>query len=78
MIPLIKIRSNPPEIIVLTNYSLSVYRRRCKELGVAQFYDKTSELHKVVAFIKDRVFDLLRPEAFGDPLADGNAQMGLG
>ena len=37
--------------IVLTNYASDDVRRECHELGVEQVFDKTNQLHKLLAWV---------------------------
>lgn len=42
----------PPMVIVLTDYPLASYRRRCTELGAEHFLDKAFEIPKLVDAIR--------------------------
>lgn len=44
-----------PDVIVLTNYPFSSYRRRCLALGASAFFDKTTELHKFTDLLRSRM-----------------------
>ena len=43
----IRSQRNPPEIVMLTNYSSEQYRKRCLESGAAFFIDKSIEFESV-------------------------------
>ncbi len=45
----------PPERIVLTNYATEQIRIRCKALGAAAVFDKSTEIDKLVAWLASRV-----------------------
>lgn len=42
----IKKNINNPVIIMLTNYSYPIYRKKCKDLGADFFFDKSTEMDK--------------------------------
>ena len=44
-------------IAVFTNYAFPQYRKRCLELGADYFFDKSSELTRVVALAGDMAAD---------------------
>lgn len=46
---------HPPERIVLTNYATEQIRSRCKALGVAEVFDKSTEIEKLVDWLASRV-----------------------
>ncbi|VVE68341.1 chemotaxis protein CheY [Pandoraea anapnoica] len=39
--------------IVLTNYALATYRKRCQQLGVRHFFDKSLEFDEVIRVLDD-------------------------
>lgn len=39
-------------VIILTNYPLSQYRKKCMELGADYFFDKATEFEKVLEVVK--------------------------
>ncbi|MFK0378960.1 response regulator [Pandoraea sp. NPDC090278] len=39
--------------IVLTNYALATYRKRCQQLGVQYFFDKSLEFDEVIRVLDD-------------------------
>ncbi|MCE4063169.1 response regulator [Pandoraea sputorum] len=39
--------------IVLTNYALATYRKRCQQLGVQHFFDKSLEFDEVIRVLDD-------------------------
>lgn len=45
--------ANPPRFIVLTNYPTAENRERCLELGASFFFDKSSDIEKVIEVLKD-------------------------
>ena len=47
--------AHPPERIVLTNYATSAVRERCKALGAAEVFDKSTEIEKLVDWLASRV-----------------------
>lgn len=47
--------SSKPEIVVFTNYPYPQYRNKCLSLGVNHFFDKATELEKVINTLKDFV-----------------------
>jgi len=49
----IKKATNPPLVIVLTNYPYSQYRRKCIEAGADFFFDKSTEFDKVTEVLKE-------------------------
>lgn len=50
----IKKRNRSILTIVLTNYTSTEYKFRCKNLGVKYFYDKSSEFMKVCEVIREK------------------------
>ena len=44
-----------PIVIVLTNYSQWQYRKRCYQLGVQFFFDKSGEFERVADVVRDLV-----------------------
>lgn len=44
----IKLRERVPIVIILTNYSYPQYRKRCLELGADYFFDKSTELDRMI------------------------------
>ncbi len=46
-----------PMVIVLTNYSYSQYRKRCLQIGARFFFDKSTEIEKVVQVLRDVICD---------------------
>lgn len=48
----IKNNGSTPTIIVLTNYPYPQYRRKCAELGVPFFFDKSIEFEKVTEVLE--------------------------
>jgi DNA-binding NarL/FixJ family response regulator len=36
-----------PRVIMLTNYPLAQYRKKCLEAGASFFFDKSTEFHKI-------------------------------
>ena len=51
----IKARKNSPEVVMLTNYPFSTYRKRCAERGADHFLDKTTELHKLLEVVRSAI-----------------------
>ncbi|MDB5744438.1 MAG: response regulator [Polaromonas sp.] len=47
-------RTASQKIVVLTNYATPEIRRRCKELGVDEVFDKSHEIEALVTYCKDR------------------------
>lgn len=45
----------PPERVVLTNYATDAMRARCKELGAAEVFDKSTEIDDLVGWLAFRV-----------------------
>lgn len=45
----------PPERIVLTNYATEQMRERCKALGAAEVFDKSTELEDLVGWLATRL-----------------------
>lgn len=45
----------PPERIVLTNYATNAVRERCRKLGAAEVFDKSTEIDKLVEWLSTRV-----------------------
>ena len=45
----------PPERVVLTNYATQAMRERCKELGAAEVFDKSTEIEQLVDWLATRV-----------------------
>ena len=39
--------------VVLTNYALATYRKRCQQLGVQYFFDKSLEFDRVIEVLDD-------------------------
>ncbi|AKM31404.1 hypothetical protein AB870_16710 [Pandoraea faecigallinarum] len=39
--------------IVLTNYALATYRKRCQQLGVQHFFDKSLEFDRVIEVLDE-------------------------
>jgi two-component system, response regulator YesN len=48
MLKAIKSTSNPPAVIMLSNYSEPIYRARCARLGADAFLDKSNEFDKLL------------------------------
>lgn len=44
-------------VIVLTNYSDSQYRKKCRQLGARFFFDKSAEFEKVAPALQDLICD---------------------
>ena len=51
-----KIKAEDPEItiIMFTNYPYLAYKKRCVELGAGHFFDKSTELEKLIDLISSR------------------------
>ncbi len=47
----------PPERVVLTNYATDAMRERCKQLGAAEVFDKSTEIEQLVDWLAARVRD---------------------
>ena len=49
------IKNDPerPTIIILTNYPYAAYRKRCMELGVSHFFDKTTEFTELETVVRE-------------------------
>ncbi len=45
----------PPERVVLTNYATGAMRQRCKQLGAAAVFDKSTEIEQLVDWLAMRV-----------------------
>ncbi len=52
ILPLIKILSRPPKVMVLTNYATSRHREVCAKLGADYFFDKSREFEKALEVIE--------------------------
>ena len=48
-----KIKAEDPEItiVMFTNYPYLAYKKRCMELGAGHFFDKSTELEKLIDLI---------------------------
>ena len=46
---------HPPERVVLTNYATAEVRQRCKALGAAEVFDKSTEIENLVDWLASRV-----------------------
>lgn len=44
-----------PKAVVFSNYAVSSMSRRCRELGVAEVFDKSFQLPELLAFIQNEV-----------------------
>ena len=60
-----------PVTIVLTNFSHSQYRKKCKQLGARYFFDKSTEFTKVGEVLRE----LLHTQSFST--REGTAATGL-
>ena len=47
--------SNPPVVIVLTNYRFETYQKRCMELGADYFVDKSTQFDQVKRILEQMV-----------------------
>jgi len=47
-----KVNKCSPVIIMLTNYTLAQYQKRCMELGADYFFDKSLEVQKIAEVLK--------------------------
>lgn len=45
----------PPERVVLTNYATEAMKQRCRELGAAEVFDKSTEIEQFVDWLASRV-----------------------
>ena len=45
----------PPERVVITNYATDAMRSRCKQLGAAEVFDKSTEIELLVDWLASRV-----------------------
>ncbi len=45
----------PPERVVLKNYATDAMRDRCKQLGAAEVFDKSTEIEQLVDWLATRV-----------------------
>jgi DNA-binding NarL/FixJ family response regulator len=48
----LKGRSDPPTVIVLTNYPYPAYRKRCTDLGADYFFDKSTEFEAALQVLQ--------------------------
>jgi DNA-binding NarL/FixJ family response regulator len=49
----IKENNLPVKVIVLTHFTISIYRKECEKYGVDYFLDKADEMDNVVSIIKN-------------------------
>lgn len=47
--------ARPPERVVLTNYATDAMRERCKQLGAAEVFDKSTEIDQLIDWLAARV-----------------------
>ncbi|HCA80888.1 MAG TPA: two-component system response regulator [Bacteroidetes bacterium] len=52
ILPLIKLLSTPPTVMVLTNYATRHHREACAKFGADYFFDKSTELEKALELIE--------------------------
>ncbi len=52
MLQRLKKVSNPPVVIIFTNYPYPQYRRKCIDVGADFFFDKSSEFEKIPQVLK--------------------------
>jgi DNA-binding NarL/FixJ family response regulator len=45
----------PPTVIMLTNYDLPQFRRKCLESGARYYFDKSTEFHRVGEVLRSLV-----------------------
>ena len=48
----LKQEAEAPMVIMLTNFALDAYRRRCAQLGADYFFDKSNEFEKVIDVLR--------------------------
>ena len=48
----VKQEEQAPMVIMLTNFALDAYRRRCAQLGADYFFDKSNEFEKVIEVLR--------------------------
>jgi len=53
----IKKEPKPPVVIMLTNYPYPQYREKCRTLGADYFFDKVTEIEKVLDTFKQLLTD---------------------
>ena len=53
----IKKKQPSPIVIMITNYPYPQYRSKCKELGADYFFDKVTEIEKVVDLFEQLAMD---------------------
>lgn len=51
----LKALERPPRVAVLTNFPFSDARRRCAELGADYFFDKATEISKLVEVLRNAI-----------------------
>ena len=55
---IIKKNKPSPVVIIYTNYSDSLIRRKCFELGADHFFSKYAEFHKIRILLKQLILDM--------------------
>ncbi len=60
----IRERESDVKVVVFTNYPYPAFRRRCMELGAAQFFPKTTDVSRVLEALRNGVsaLDDLQPD----------------
>jgi DNA-binding NarL/FixJ family response regulator len=51
----IKREQPSPVVIMLTNYPYPQYRKKCKDLGAEYFFDKVTEIEKIVGVFENLI-----------------------
>jgi DNA-binding NarL/FixJ family response regulator len=49
----VKQAEEAPMVIMLTNFALEAYRRKCTQLGADYFFDKSNEFEKVIDVLRE-------------------------
>ena len=59
----IKKEQAPPVVIMLTNYPYPQYREKCRQLGAEYFFDKVTEIEKMLTTFRKLIQDASRQKA---------------
>lgn len=58
----LKMRENPPSVIMFTNYPYLQYRKKCMDVGADYFFYKSTEFEKLIDVIRETVKTYRRKE----------------